>query len=132
MTRIRIIADIEKAFLQVGLKPKERDVTRFLWLKNIKQLVLSSNLVTCRFIRVPFRITKSPFLICAKIKYHLSPNDNWPDHHLREDLYVDSLITGAGNMKEAPQLYSKAKKLFLDISINFGTRIPTHIYLKNC
>ena len=57
MTRIRIIADIEKAFLQVGLKPKERDVTRFLWLKNIKQLVLSSNLVTCRFIRVPFRIT---------------------------------------------------------------------------
>ena len=57
MTRIRIIADIEKVFLQVGLKPKERDVTRFLWLKNIKQLVLSSNLVTCRFIRVPFRIT---------------------------------------------------------------------------
>ena len=76
MTRIRIIADIEKAFLQVGLKPKERDVTRFLWLKNIKQLVLPGNLVTCRFIRVPFRIISSPFLICAKIKHRLSPSDN--------------------------------------------------------
>ena len=46
MKRIGIIADIDKAFVQVALQPKERDVTRFLRLKDIKQPVSSSNLVT--------------------------------------------------------------------------------------
>ena len=52
------------------------------------------------------------------IKYHLSPKDNQKDHNLSDDFYVDNLITGADNMEEALQLYSKAKKLFLDISMN--------------
>ena len=46
MKRIGIIADVEKAFLKISLQPKERDVARFLWLKNIKQPVLPNNLVT--------------------------------------------------------------------------------------
>ena len=43
MKRIGIIADIEKSFLQVAIQPKERDVTRFLWLKDMKQPVSSDN-----------------------------------------------------------------------------------------
>ena len=118
MKRIGIIADIEKAFLQVALQPRERDVTRFLWLKDIKQPVLPNNLVTYRFTRIPFGIISSPFLLGAAIKHHLTPKDNQADHHLSEDFYVDNLITGADNMEEAGQLYSKAKRLFLDISMN--------------
>ena len=59
-----------------------------------------------------------PFFATATIKHHLAPKDNQPDHNLSDDFYVDNLITGADNLEEALQLYSKAKKLFLDMLMN--------------
>ena len=82
MKRTGIIADIEKAFLKVALQPKERDVNRFLWLKDIKQPVSPNNPVTYRFTRIPFGIISSPFLLGATIKHYLTPKDNQADHHL--------------------------------------------------
>ena len=32
---IRIIADIEKAIISAGQSPEDRDLTRFLWLKEV-------------------------------------------------------------------------------------------------
>lgn len=49
MYKYGITADIEKAFLQIGLQNDDRDVTRFLWVKNVDQEVESGNLVYYRF-----------------------------------------------------------------------------------
>jgi len=49
--RVVILADIEKAFLQVGIQECERDVTRFLLLKNRSNLEVENNLITFRFCR---------------------------------------------------------------------------------
>ena len=35
--QIAVVADIEKAFLQIGLQSSQRDVTRFVWIKDYKQ-----------------------------------------------------------------------------------------------
>ena len=83
MKSIGIIADTEKAFLQLALQPKERDVTRFLWLKDLAQPVLPNNLVTYQFTRIPpFGIILSSFLLGAGISLHRTPKDNQSDHHL--------------------------------------------------
>ena len=42
--RVALVAYIEKAFLQTGLQPMERDVTRDLWLKNPTQPLTKDNM----------------------------------------------------------------------------------------
>ena len=69
---IAILSDIEKAFLQVGIREVDRDVTTFLWFKNLSNLkVTESNLDTYQFSCVPFGVVCSPFLLGGTIKFHL-------------------------------------------------------------
>ena len=51
---IVVLADIEKAFLQVGIQEPEQDMTCFLWLKDPTNLDVTNNLITYRICRVPF------------------------------------------------------------------------------
>jgi len=71
--KILLLADVEKAFLQIGIQERERDVTRFLRLRDIHSVVSDPNLVVYRFCRVPFGLTCtcSPFLLGATLKFHL-------------------------------------------------------------
>ena len=50
-----MVADIEKAFLQIGLQPSQRDVTRFLWLNNLDSPRVD-RAQEYRFCRVPFGV----------------------------------------------------------------------------
>ena len=90
---IAIFADIEKAFLQVRIQKTDRDVTRFLWFKDLTNLdVLDENLDTYRFCRVPFGIICSPFLLAGTIKYHLKQIGTSVALKISDNIYVDTLL----------------------------------------
>ena len=59
LNKVAIVADIEKAFLQIGLN--EKDVTRFFWVKDPNILNVNKNIQVNRFFRVPFGIISSNF-----------------------------------------------------------------------
>ena len=112
-------ADVEKAFLEINLQPTERDVTRFLWYKDMaKPGVIENNLVTYRFQRVPFGIVSSSFLLAATIRHHLANVDTPTAQQIQDGLYVDNLITTVDSADEATAFYKEAKSTFQQCSMN--------------
>ena len=115
---IALVADIEKAFLQVSLSPLDRDVTRFLWLKDPTRPPDKENLECYRFCRVPFGIISSPFLLGATIQHHLSKHPSDDAKLILNNLYVDNVITGVKTPEESLPFFSEAKKLFNGAAMN--------------
>ena len=116
--RIGIIADTGKAFLRVGLDQVDRDVTRFIWLKDINGKVTDNKIQIYRFARLPFGITSTPFLLSATVEHHLDETITTTAKQIKDDIYVDNLITGTNSDEKALQLYKEAKKIFHDASMN--------------
>ena len=116
--RIGIIADTGKAFLRVGLDQVDRDVTRFIWLKDINGKVTDNKIQIYRFARLPFGITSTPFLLSATVEHHLDETIATTAKQIKDDIYVDNLITGTNSDEKALQLYKEAKKIFHDASMN--------------
>lgn len=70
--RIAMLADIEKAFLQISIKEEDRDAFRFLWFQEGNPPEFSvSQLQEWRMTHVPFGAMCSPFLLTATILHHL-------------------------------------------------------------
>ncbi|XP_053391515.1 uncharacterized protein LOC128554283 [Mercenaria mercenaria] len=134
--KIGIVADIEKSFLQVGLQPLERDVTRFLWLKDIStSIVNEDNIQEFRFARVPFWRNFESISTGATIECHLDSYESEISEILKNDIYVDNVITGTETETEAIKFYETSKSIFKDASMNLrewttnsksvNTSIPT-------
>ena len=118
LNKIAMVSDIEKAFLQIGLQDDARDATRFFWLKNTNILETENNIQTYRFCRVPFGIIASPFLLAATIDYHLQKVGTSVAENIRENIYVDNVITGTNSVHGALQFYNESKKIFDEATMN--------------
>ena len=114
-----LLADVEKAFLQIGIQERERDVTHFLWLRDIHSATMSeSNLVVYRFCRVPFGLICSPFLLGATLKFHLQDEGTPLALNILNNMYVDNVLMGTDSVEEAYCIYQKAKIIFKKASMN--------------
>jgi hypothetical protein len=110
--KIALNADIAKAFLQIALHEKERDVHRFLWYNG-------KDVRTMRFARVAFGVNCSPFLLNATIKYHLGKQQNSKVvQELRENLYMDDWLSGSSETSEAAEMYKEAKRIMAEAGMD--------------
>ena len=117
MNKVAIVADIEKAFLQIGLNENQKDVTRFFWLKNINNLNVDNNIQVFRFCRVPFGIISSPFLLSATLDFHLKMHNSPIADKIRRNIYVDNVIKGTESTEQA-EIFAHASMNLRDLTSN--------------
>ena len=67
---VDLTADIEKAFLMMGIKPEDRDMLRFLWFDD--PIAVKPKVVEYRFNRLVFGLRPSPSILGQTIAHHLS------------------------------------------------------------
>ena len=117
--RVALTADIEKAFLMVGINEADRDMLRFLWFSDPHSE--DSEVIQLRFTRLVFGLRPSPAILGSVIAHHVRKyQTKHPElvECMNHSLYVDDLITGAASVKDAFSLYKVAKSLMLDGGFN--------------
>lgn len=121
MSRDILLGDIEKAFLQVGIKQEERDAFRFLFKVNGQEEHF-------RFTRVPFGAEASPFILGATLQHHY---DQQPEEvsetvqTLRENTYVDNLMKTGQGLEEMERFKTEATQILEQ------ARFPVHKWESN-
>lgn len=111
---ILITSDLARAFMQVQIDPSDREICRFLFLKDITKPATYDNLCVYRFKVTAFGIVSSPFLLGCVLQTHLQ---NWGTpfaQHLAENAYVDNIFTLASTQYEALERCQEAKNIFAD------------------
>jgi hypothetical protein len=108
--KIGLTVDIEKAFLMVAINESDRDMLRFLWLKDPADL--NSDILQLRFTRLVFGLRPSPEILGLTIRHHLdTQKDVNPEliEILKNLFYVDDFISGADDEKKVFDLTNSAK-----------------------
>ncbi|XP_006815871.1 uncharacterized protein LOC102804328 [Saccoglossus kowalevskii] len=97
--QIGLTSDIEKAFLNVNLADEDRQYTKFFWLQNADDP--ESDFEVYQFKSVLFGSTSSPFMLNAVIKTNLEAQSSQIANDLKNNIYIDNVLTGTENQKEA-------------------------------
>lgn len=113
-----IIADVEKAFHQIGLNEEDRNTTRFLWAKDYHKEISPSNVEIYRFKCIPFGVISSPFLLAATLEHHLTTIGSELSLRILQNIYVDNVIVEINEKEETGNLYQAIKELFRSAKMN--------------
>ncbi|GFY48717.1 integrase catalytic domain-containing protein [Trichonephila inaurata madagascariensis] len=108
--KIGVVADIRRAFLQIGLSELDRPYLKFLWWEEedpAKPKVFQHR-------RVVFGLSCSPYLLGATIRFHLQ---NVPHNFektatlLLESFYVDNCVTSVDDHEELEKFIEDSKTI---------------------
>ena len=108
---IVLTADIEKAFLQVGIHESDRDNLRFLWFDDTRSD--NPNIVQYRYKRLLFGLTCSPALLAETIRHHVEKYSeaNPEVVEILNRLYADDLSCGTDDPQKALEIYKRCKEI---------------------
>ena len=96
-----ITGDIQKAFFQIKVDPRDGDALRLLWYENLDLRTV----VQYRFTRVIFGPGPSPYILGATLKKHVSQYaDKYPSttDELLKNTYVDDVQSGGDHKRSCP------------------------------
>ena len=134
-----VIGDIEKAYLQIQLEEKHRDLLRFLWFKDIKNLdpdnFENNEIQEFHNCCVLFGLKPSAFLLAATLIKHITSytaEELQPViKQLLESIHVDDLNSGARTIEEAFEFYIKIKKILFEGHFNLRKFKSNSAVLEN-
>ncbi|XP_070559938.1 uncharacterized protein [Ptychodera flava] len=107
--RYALSADIEKAFLQIGLHEDDRNFTKFLWLSDCNNP--NSDFDVYRFKSVLFGAVSSPFILNTVVRSHLEANGSDVCQDLKENIYVDNAMSGAQTREDILNYHNEANEV---------------------
>lgn len=119
---IPVTSDIEKAFLQIDIKPSDRDFLRFI-----------HNNTDFRFCRLPFGLTCSPAVLSSGLRLlYDSFEASYPDtiDRLRYCTYVDDVVWSFPDEKSLLQFKTESVELFRLAGMNLGEGPPLPMTMR--
>jgi len=118
---VAMTADIEKAFLQIGLDERDRDSVRILNVKDYTKPVTPGNLEIDRFTHMPFGVNACPYLLNMIVQdvFSEDPENFWYQIG-HESFYVDNLLVSLDTEVEALQLNGALTEKLASVSFNLG------------
>ena len=132
---IGIIADIEKAYLQISVADCHRDFLRFLWFNDVFKDIPEE--VIFKFCRVIFGANCSQYLLNRVIRYHATQYEDIDKNFsekVAKSFYVDDFNSTVHNVTEGEEekvLYKKIKLRFINANFNVCKWKTNSLELQN-
>jgi hypothetical protein len=123
-----LVMDLEKAFLQIEVRPQDREATRILWPADPWSDEADPEVY--RFARVTFGLSSAPFLLGATVEYHLETHSSEWSRKLINGSYVDNYILPIEEASIIPRAVSEIRELFWNAGFNcrqFGSNCRQQI-----